>query len=92
MAPAFASLTTIGEYKYYISSTSKHATLPQHLISKLASFDHEYIPTTLLQWNHPSFEPNDLESVCQKFEKQDDVWTRSFLSRKFFVTVGEVAL
>jgi hypothetical protein len=82
MALALTSLTTIGEYKYYISSTSQDATLPQHFVPKLASFGHEYIPTTLLQWNQPSFEPHDLESICQSFEKQDDVWTRSFLSRE----------
>ena len=88
MAPALALLITIGENKYYISTTSKPVILPQHLIPKLASFDQEYIPATLLQWNQPFFTPNDLESICQSFEKQDDVWSRSFLSRKSLVNVG----
>ncbi|KAK5051431.1 hypothetical protein LTR84_003083 [Exophiala bonariae] len=80
MAPALASLITIGEHKYYFSTTSRPVILPQNLITRLAFFDQEYIPTTLLHWDQSDFTPNDLESICQGFEKQDDVWTRSFLS------------
>jgi hypothetical protein len=73
---------SIGNHRYLLTSTSKHPHLHKHLTEKLVRFDQEFIPTTVIDWSKTSFEPKDLESICQRFEKKDDVWSHDFLSRR----------
>ncbi|KAK5091739.1 hypothetical protein LTR05_001924 [Lithohypha guttulata] len=55
-------------------------SLKPRLIAKAGDFDDDFVAITAVSWDKSRFAKNDLEDVCHRYEKEDDVWCRSFLS------------
>ena len=79
MASHFSPLYSIGEQSYYIQP-GHQATLPKHQLRKLQLFDTDLISVTVINWDSRNFSRHDLDTVCNQYQKEDDVWSRSFLS------------
>ncbi len=83
MAQHPSPFVTIGSERYHIPWDSKIYHLPPPLVHKLARFDEDLVPTTVIDWALTDFTPDDLESICGTFAAADDVWSSHFLSREF---------
>lgn len=64
--------------EFLISPTRVYLT--SSILPTANNFNHEFIPVSAISWDKTSFGRNDLEKVCHRFEDEDDVWCRGFLS------------
>ena len=81
MAQTDGSFLTIGEYEYYVPDTplTRIESADKDI---LKDFTAQLIPATAIAYNNNTFNDDAINAVFETFSRQDDVWSRSFVSGK----------
>lgn len=88
MAKSSTSLIELEGQQYLLVPTK--ASLKLHLTAITSKFDQDFVPVTAIFWHKSSFVKNDLEDVCRRYEEEDDVWCRNFLSLVFLLQSSQL--
>ncbi|KAJ9636630.1 hypothetical protein H2204_005230 [Knufia peltigerae] len=80
MAQEPSPFISIGTSTYHVALEQRLANLSPQLVKRLGRFDDDLIPCTAIEWAGPEFSPSDLQTTCEKFVKNNDVWCEDFLS------------
>lgn len=78
MATAGSPILSIEGQDYLLYPTK--VSLKSQISSSVARFTQSFIAVTSIAWAESTFAKDDLENVCRRYEDEDDVWGRDFLS------------
>lgn len=78
MATAGSPILSIEDQDYLLYPAK--ISLNSQISSTIARFNQPFIAVTSVTWDKSIFAKNDLEDVCRRYEDEDDVWNRGFLS------------
>lgn len=78
MATAGSPILSIDNQDYLLYPTK--VSLKSQLNNRIARFNEPFVAITSVAWDNSTFAKDDLEDVCRRYEEDDDVWARGFLS------------
>jgi len=81
MAMVAGTYVQLQDHFYFIPAKPV-AVLPSRIWKRREAISGGLIPATVIAWSKHEFVQSDLEDVCARFSKSDDVWSRDFSSSK----------
>ena len=78
------------ENERYLLTPTKASLKSKLLRRAKVEVDTQYIAITSISWDKSSFTKDDLEDVCHKYAREDDVWSRDFLSLVLLLQTSKV--